>query len=304
VTHDDAPLLEYDGPYLDDAGSDAADRDPDVMDDIGDDEHFIASNDEWAFRRADRLVSRIPGREGKDRRTEGEVFDRQSLLTLHKMLVHGVIKSLDFPVSTGKEANVFRGTTPQGAFVAVKIYRVNTATFKHVLQYIQGDERFANVTGDRRELVSAWAQKEFRNLHRLREAGVSVPEPIRVLNNVLVTEYIGKAEGPFPMLKDMGRLADPQRMWTAILHDIVTMVQDAQIVHADLSEYNVLVDHADEPDRMRPRIIDVGQAVLANHPMAREFLERDARNITSYFRRQGLKVTAEEVLAELPGVTG
>lgn len=278
--------------------------DPDAplldLDDIADLDDKVSSNDDWAFEQADRMVKKLPQREGKDRRTEGEVFDNLTLMTLHKLLLHGALKSLDFPVSTGKEANVFRGTTPEGGFVAVKIYRVNTATFKHVLQYIDGDERFKGVKGDKRALVHAWAQKEFLNLQRLREANVDVPEPIRVLNNVLVTEYLGIAEGPWPQLKEMGRLekAQAEAFWKKLSADFVRMHDKAGLVHGDLSEYNILVDGAGTKDPV-PRIIDVGQAVLRTHPMAWEFLDRDAKNLTSYFNRQRIRHTKEELKALL-----
>lgn len=207
----------------------------------------LARNDEWAFRKADRLVDRIPRRVGKDRRTEGEVFDRTTLLTLHKLLRSGVLRSLDFPVSTGKEANVFRGTTPQGDLAAVKIYRINTATFKHVLKYIQGDERFQGATGDKKSMVYAWAQKEFRNLLRMRKAGVDVPEPWQVLHNVLVTEYLGVPEGPWPTMKEYGALEDPELFWDKLVDDYLRTTNKAGLVHADLSEFNVLVQDADAP---------------------------------------------------------
>jgi RIO kinase 1 len=260
----------------------------------------VSSNDEWAFTQADRMIKSLPQRVGKDRRTEGEVFDHPTLMTLHKFLLSGAIKSLDFPISTGKEANVFRGTTPEGGFVAVKIYRVNTATFKHVLQYIQGDERFENVTGDKRALVYAWAQKEFRNLLRMREAGMDVPEPIRVLNNVLIIEYIGTEEGPYPRLKEMGRLDKKQaeNFWEILRNEYRLCYDDAGLVHGDLSEYNILVDGAGTK-HPRPRIIDVGQAVLRNHPMAWEFLARDAKNLTNYFNRQQVRLAAADLTNHL-----
>ncbi len=265
-----------------------------------DDVDIYASNDEWAFRRADRLREQIAGRVGVDRRTEGEVFDAPTLMALHKLLTSGVLKSLDFPLSTGKEANVFRGTTPTGGLVAVKIYRINTSTFKHVLKYIQGDERFQGVSGDKRALVYAWAQKEYRNLSRMYAAGVSVPEPIHVLKNVLVTEFIGIAEGAWPQLRDIGRLDElAQPFWDALLRDYAVSYNDAGLVHADFSEYNILVEYPDDPKRARPRVIDVGQAVLTSHPMAHEFLERDARNLVRFFRRNRLRVDERDLLSHL-----
>jgi RIO kinase 1 len=261
----------------------------------------VASNDEWAFRRADKLQARLPDtrKEGGERKTEGEVFDRGTLLTLHKLLLHGVLKSLDFPVSTGKEANVFRGTTPRGGYVAVKIYRVNTSTFKHVLQYIQGDERFQGVRGDKRNLVQAWCQKEHRNLIRLREAKVPVPEPIKAIDNVLVTEYLGVKEGPWPTLKE-ARIDDAKRLWDQLADDYVKAYNEADLVHADLSEYNVLLEGAGGPlEGQRARLIDVGQAVLKTHPMAHEFLARDLRNLTAFFKRKGVDCRPEDIKSRL-----
>lgn len=263
----------------------------------------IASNDEWAFHQADRLQRTLPERVGgSDRRTESEVFDTQTLMTIHRLLTHGILKSLDFPISTGKEANVFRGTTPRGGFLAVKIYRTNTATFKHVLQYIQGDERFEGVTGDKRGLVHAWCQKEYRNLVRLQEAGVRVPEPIKALANVLVTEYIGVKAGPYPTLKDCGRLdkAQAQYLWEQVREDYVNAYNKAGLIHADLSEYNIMLDGAGQSLReQHARMMDVGQAVLWNHPMGTEFLERDLRNITAYFRRMGADAQPDQIRSRL-----
>lgn len=260
-----------------------------------------ASNDEWAYRQAERLVGALPARTGgADRRTEGEVFDHQTLMVLHRLLTHGTLKSLDFPIATGKEANVFRGTTPRGGFVAVKIYRVNTATFKHVIQYIEGDERFQGKSGDRRAVVNAWCQKEHRNLLRMRDAGVGVPESLKAIGNVLVMEYLGTRQGQWPRLKEMTPLPDAERLYRAIVEDYIRAYNVADLVHADLSEYNILLDGTDQPPAAwRPRMIDVGQAVLKSHPRSKEYLERDVRNLVAFFRRQGVDAKAEDVVARL-----
>lgn len=280
-------------------GGDDEDRQPLLE---ADDLVQVASNDEWTYRKADRLVAGLPGKKKgpeTDRRTEAEVFDRSTLLTLHKMLVHGVLKSVDFPVSTGKEANVFRATTPRGGYLALKIYRINTASFKHVMQYIQGDERFQGIGNDKRTLVTAWCQKEYRNLLRLREAGVAVPEPVKASANVLVTEYLGKPEGPWPQLR-LVEPADPQRLWEQAVSDYVKGYNLADLVHADWSEYNVLVENADGPEAAwRLRMIDVGQAVIKSHPMAHEFAQRDIKNMVRVFRKWGVDARPEAITSQL-----
>ena len=242
----------------------------------------------------------MPQRRGIDRRTEGEVFDRPTLMVLHRMLTHGLLKSLDFPVATGKEANVFRGTTPRGGYVAVKIYRINTATFKHVLKYIQGDDRFQGVAGDKRGLVHAWCQKEFRNLARMRDAGVSVPEPIKAVQNVLVMEYLGKKLGPWPSLKAATPIPEPEKLRDQCVTDYLAGYNKAGLIHGDWSEYNVMLENSDSPpSEHRARIIDVGQAVLWNHPMSGEFLSRDLKNMCTFFTRQGADLKLSDVRAEL-----
>ena len=281
---------------------DASEEDLTPLLSVDDDMQVVASNDEWVYRKADNLVGQLPARTGgPDRKTEGEVFDQPTLMVLHRLLTHGVLKSLDFPVSTGKEANVFRGTTPRGGLVAVKIYRINTATFKHVMQYIEGDERFQGVSGDKRALVSAWCQKEFRNLARYRDAGVPVPEPLKAISNVLVTEYLGTKEGPWPRLQELRDFEEPRRLYDQVVADYLKGFNAADLVHADLSEYNILVEGTDKAaTEWRARMIDVGQAVLKTHPMAKQFLQRDVENLVKFFRRKGVDdAKAEDITAHL-----
>ena len=77
--------------------------------------------------------------------------------------------------------------------------------------------------------------------------------------------------------------------------DMKKMYQEANLVHSDLSEYNILmIDN-------EPMIIDVGQAVLTNHPMANEFLERDVRNILAFFTKLCIEKDYEEVLSQVQG---
>lgn len=53
------------------------------------------------------------------------------------------------------------------------------------------------------------------------------------------------------------------------------------MVHADLSEYNLLWDK----DHGKVWIIDVSQAVDSDNPMAGEFLRMDCKNVVGFFRR-------------------
>ena len=125
--------------------------------------------------------------------------------------------------------------------------------------------------------MAAWASKEFRNLQRMHEARVNVPEPIKFHRNMVVMEYIGSKTAPAPTIRQV-ILDNPSSVYKNILDNVQIMYQKAGLVHADLSEYNILY-HKSKPVR-----IDVGQSVLTDHLNSKEFLERDVKNINRYFR--------------------
>ncbi|MEM4729596.1 MAG: serine protein kinase RIO [Thermoplasmata archaeon] len=247
----------------------------------------------------DFLESRIDALKHKDkdkdemRKTASEIFNESTLNTLYRMLSGGVFDTLEFPISTGKEANVFRGTKGEG-FVAVKIFRVATATFHSLSKYIVGDPRFKGIARDRRALISTWARKEFKNLERMRKAGVRVPEPIGCKDNVLVMEYIGSEERAAPMLRELE--PEPEEL-KKIRDDVVDFLRlaytRARLVHGDLSEYNILIHNGETV------VIDLGQAVVLEHPMAQELLTRDLKNIALYFTRRGLPLDWKALRSEL-----
>jgi RIO kinase 1 len=226
---------------------------------------------------------------GKDRKTEDEVFDRGTLDSLYKLMEDGELDTLDFPLSTGKEGNVFRGTCGDD-LIAVKIYRISTATFKHIGKYLP---THGGGFRNRRQLIYAWARREYSNLMKLWKLGVRVPQPSACVNNVVIMEYMGTKSRPAPLLHQVV-LPDPVRVHGRIVRDMGTIYRKAHMVHADLSEYNVLLD------RGIPRIIDVGQMVTVDHPQAEEFLARDVANLARYFCRY-FPVDAESVLVQIRG---
>ncbi len=88
---------------------------------------------------------RTKEKDSDTRKTYEQVFDRAALLTIASLIGDGVIATLDYPVSTGKEASVFHATDATGRAKAVKIYRIANATFRNIAVYIEGDPRFKKV---------------------------------------------------------------------------------------------------------------------------------------------------------------
>jgi len=215
-----------------------------------------------------------------------KVFDDQTMTVLHYFLSNKRITSLDFPIAQGKEAMVFRATTPTG-YAAVKIFKYETASFRKRMQYVQGDPRF-KVPKGLRSAVRTWARKEFANLSLCIRHGVRSPRPIAFKENVVIMEWLGVGGIPSASLKDVW-MDDPQRMLNELLEDVKKM-REAGLVHADLSEYNIVVHEN------HPYLLDVGQSVLLSHEGSEGFFLKDVRNILKFFKRRGVKMTEEDAL--------
>ena len=244
--------------------------------------------DKKRLKKLDRELESLISRIGIDRKTQDEVFDKSTLHTFEKLISDRVIDILDFPISTGKEGNVFRGITPDKKFVAIKVYRVTTSTFKHISKYILGDPRFKSIHKTRRDIIHAWTKKEYKNLQRAYKADVNVPKPIVSINNILVMEYIGVSDMPAPLMKD-AKLKNPKKIFNMLLDFIFKMYQKAEMVHGDFSAYNVLIH------KNKPYLIDLGQGLLLEHPNALEFLKRDIHNIVSYFKKYNISADEHDI---------
>lgn len=223
------------------------------------------------------------------------VFDDATLKTLYTISNKGIIKALGGSISTGKEANVFLAEG-EDRKLAVKIYRISSSTFNSMEEYILGDPRFRNVRHSKRDIIFAWTKKEHRNLERAIEAGVKVPVPIISERNVLVMEFMGEGERSYPQLKEAGVNRENARAFFDTISKYIELLYiKANLVHGDLSEYNILVD----PDTEEPIFIDMGQSVTLEHPKAQEFLRRDIENIARYFKKYGIDADPEELYSTI-----
>lgn len=209
------------------------------------------------------------------------VFDSTTLLTLRHLLDTGIIDTFHGVVSTGKEAHIFCALDKKGKPVAVKIYKIATSNFKHMYRYLAGDPRFEDISNDLRGVIFAWASRESRNLQRAYEAGAPVPRPIRHEKNVLVMEFLGEGETPYPRMKDAPP-KNPDKAFKALIDAMKLIYQKAKLVHGDLSEYNVLMAPG-------PVIIDFSLGTDTRNPMADELLMHDIGAIVKYFRKLGVK---------------
>jgi RIO kinase 1 len=204
-----------------------------------------------------------------------DVFDDSTLLALYKMVNKGWLSAIGGSISTGKEANVFLADRKEEQ-VAIKIYLTRTANFQKMQDYIAGDRRFMNIGKSRRDIVFAWTRKEFSNLKRATDVGLPVPRPLVFDRNILVMEFLGEGEIPYPQLR-LASLPDPAKTYGELVENLRILWQEARLVHGDLSEYNILYGQG------RAYLIDMGQAVTPDHPHSFIFLRRDLEQLCRFF---------------------
>jgi len=210
-----------------------------------------------------------------------DVFNKPTLLTLYSMFNNGTLSYMNGIVNSGKESNIFWGVTPEGNDVAVKIYLTVASEFRKRLQYIQGDNRFRNINTNGHKLIELWARKEFKNLFKAHSINIPVPKPIAVKRNVLVMEFQGINGSPFPTLSE----TEVSESDLVEILDLVTVLyQKSHLIHSDLSEYNVFKNSSDLI------LFDFGSAVDVSHPMSKDFLLRDLKNLHRFFSKRGIPV--------------
>ncbi len=214
-----------------------------------------------------------------------EVLDKPTVMTLYKMITDHVIAYVNGSVSAGKESVLFWSVDDNEVDVALKIYLVSTANFKKREPYILGDPRFSHLKKGTKNLIYLWAKKEHRNLTQCYEAGIPVPRPLYVTNNVLAMEFIGNGGSPAKSLLTSEVDESDYNQAISILGDLY---KKAKLVHGDFSEYNIF------KTEKGLIIFDLGSGVDLRHPNAQEFLKRDINNIGKFFNKRGIPVEDSE----------
>ncbi|XP_071142931.1 serine/threonine-protein kinase RIO3-like isoform X2 [Mytilus edulis] len=246
--------------------------------------------------------------EKKEHSTAGQVMDARTRLILYKLVNNGVLDSISGSISTGKESVVFHAyggelngeTLPKEC--AIKVYKTTLNEFKNRGKYVDGDHRFSRDDFKKqnpRKIIRIWGEKETANLNRLKKFGVPCPHVQVLKKHVLVMSFIGKDMQPAPKLKTVKlSTQDMQDAFEQTMKIMKTIHRDCKLVHADLSEFNILWYQ----DKIW--IIDVSQAVEITHPAALEFLFRDCKAMTSFFQSRDVHgvPTPEELFNDITGL--
>ncbi|XP_042299308.1 serine/threonine-protein kinase RIO3-like [Sceloporus undulatus] len=237
--------------------------------------------------------------EKKEHSTAEKAVDPKTRLLLYKMVNSGLLETITGCISTGKESVVFHAyggslgedAKPVPSECAIKVFKTTLNEFKNRDKYIKDDYRFKDRFSklNPRKIIRMWAEKEMHNLTRMQKAGIPCPEVVNLKKHVLVMSFIGQDQVPAPKLKEVKlNSEDMKKAYYQVLQMMQKLYKECNLVHADLSEYNMLWHGG------QVWLIDVSQSVEPTHPHGLEFLFRDCRNVSQFFQKGGVSETLGE----------
>lgn len=196
------------------------------------------------------------------------VFGGYDTLALATLTRKGTISALGTQIGEGKESVVYDalGLGP----VAIKFHRVGGRSFSSARlnrEYMPEDGHCPWLIASKKS-----AEREYLALTTLHPA-VSVPLPIDQNRHTVVMSLINGQN------LNRCKLDEPGEVFGEILENVQKAYR-AGIIHADLSEYNILMEDG------KCVIIDWPQWMETGHPNAGTILERDIDNILTYFQRK------------------
>ncbi|XP_013166470.1 PREDICTED: serine/threonine-protein kinase RIO3 [Papilio xuthus] len=234
-------------------------------------------------------------------------LDEPTRLILFKMINNGMLEDINGVISTGKESVVLHANGDQSfpdlvvpKECAIKVFKTTLNEFKTRDKYIEADYRFKDRFSKQnpRKIVHMWAEKEMHNMMRIQKIGLNCPDMVCLKKHILVMSFIGRDNKPAPKLRDV--ILKPEK-WESVYNEIVDAMHKlynvGHLVHADLSEYNILWWEN------KCWFIDVSQSVQPDHPNGLEFLLRDCRNIINFFEKKGVPniKSADELFKSITG---
>jgi len=195
-------------------------------------------------------------------------------LALNKLVKSDIIASFGKACGIGKEADVYEGLTPEDEVVAIKIHRLGRTSFRQT-------KRYRSYTADRRHLSWLYAsrlaaEREYEALSILYPLKIAVPKPYGQNRHIVVMSNI--VGDDLYTIKD---LPHADKIFDIILKNVKKSYQKANIIHGDLSEFNIIIT-----PKLKPLIIDWPQWVSTTHPNAFFYLKRDITNICVFFEKK------------------
>ena len=226
-------------------------------------------------------------------------------------LDEGLMEAVIRPIKSGKEASVHlcrgnRRTTGHDLLALKAFHPLNQRDFREDGLYRDGEwikERRIRAALEKKTTFGRavqggiWVNREWETLRLLSAAAapVPVPEAIERTEDAILMTYLGDLEFAASQLRSYvpDDREETQGLFDQLLRAVELMLFN-NVVHGDLSPYNVLVWEG------RLTVIDLPQAVdPRKNSHAEAFLRRDLERMGTYFERHGLDAPMAEIASDL-----
>jgi RIO kinase 1 len=266
------------------------------------------------------LVDETAGLEGGFETTyQPSRYEAEWLLSsLRTFYDRGLITDVLSVVKGGKEASVYRCAAEPATgetLLAAKVYRPRKfRNLSNDAMYRQGraildpygqdhdfarDQRVARAVGKKTAFGmqvrhTSWLMHEFTALEQLHQAGAAVPKPVASGENAILMSFHGNERVAAPTLNQVGLEREEAELLFHNLMQNIRLMLEHQMVHGDLSAFNILYWEGEIT------IIDFPQVInLQTNEKAYFVLQRDVQRICEYFARQGVECDPEATMEEL-----
>ncbi|MFX1288589.1 MAG: RIO1 family regulatory kinase/ATPase [Promethearchaeota archaeon] len=196
------------------------------------------------------------------------------VLGLHTLVEKQLIDQLGPLIGKGKESDVYACMDDKKNIFALKIYRIGRTSFKNI-------KKLRSFRGERKHISWLYvnrlaAKKEFEALGEIYKLKLNTPKPIGFNRHIIVMSYLRGKELAYTQ-----KIKNPSKVFNKIIKQMKVIYQKANMIHGDLGEFNIVLDHKDHI-----LIIDWLQWVPSDHPNAKSILERDIENVCNFFRKK------------------
>lgn len=128
-------------------------------------------------------------------------------------------------------------------------------------------------------LADLRVKREFNQLKKLNKYTDLLPKPIKTLENTILMEFIGENDIPAKRLDELNLSNSESKQVLSQLIEFITQMTAIDLVHGDLSPFNILYHQG------KIYVIDFPQTVdLTTNPDWIKFYDRDTENVLKYFR--------------------
>jgi RIO kinase 1 len=219
------------------------------------------------------------------------------------------------PVHGGKEASIFLCSAAPSTgrqHFAVKVYRSmerrvfrNDGAYQHgrVILSQRAKRAYENRSDFGRQVqYGHWVAAEYQTQRMLFDAGADVPRPWACNGSAIVMDWIGDDATATPAIHlRHAKLArdEAYRLCDQLVANVELMLR-LNVVHGDLSPFNVLYESTTDGMPSRCTVIDFPQSVdpRANRN-ACELLFRDVNNVCEFFQKFGAKRDGGRIASDL-----